>query len=140
MKQIVYISSAVRLMQDNELLAILKSAQKNNKAYNITGVLLYSGGTFIQAIEGEAKDVDKLYDIVDLDPRHKSLIKLLDQPLAKRNFPGWSMGFAAVDKDNAKEIAGFLGSTDEILNSENNNAAVNILKTFITTNNLVITH
>ncbi|ASU33501.1 BLUF domain-containing protein [Mucilaginibacter xinganensis] len=140
MKQIVYISSAVRLMQDNELLAILKSAQKNNKAYNITGVLLYSGGTFIQAIEGEAKDVDKLYDIVDLDPRHKSLIKLLDKSLTERNFPDWSMGFAAVDEDNTKEIAGFLGSTDEILNSENNNAAVNILKTFITTNNLVITH
>jgi len=140
MKQLAYISTAVRLMNDEQLFEILKVARKRNAEHNITGVLLYSEGTFIQALEGDDKAIYEIFDLIERDNRHKNIIKLVDKPLHERNFPDWSMGFAVVDQDRAKEIAGFLSSTDEIVSPDNNRTLVSILKTFIVTNNLVIAH
>jgi len=140
MKQLAYISTAVKLMTDEQLLEILKVARKRNAEHNVTGVLLYSEGTFIQALEGEGEAVDTIFMHIEHDHRHRAIIKLVDKPLHDRNFPDWSMGFAALDQDSAKEAAGFLSSTDEIVNSDSNRTLVSILKTFIVTNNLVIAH
>ncbi|MDP9079433.1 MAG: BLUF domain-containing protein [Bacteroidota bacterium] len=138
MKQLAYVSSAVRLMNGEELLEILKTARKNNSERDVTGVLLYSEGTFIQAIEGEGDDVDSIFTAIELDARHKNIIKLIDNTIEKRFFPDWTMGFANIDMDRAREITGFLSSTGDLVNSDNKNTLATVLRTFIATNNLVI--
>jgi hypothetical protein len=125
-------------MKDNELIDILKVARSRNAENDVTGVLLYSDGTFIQVLEGEADNVDQVFESISNDKRHKNLIKLVDSNLHKKHFPDWNMGFAAVDKDKAREITGFLSSTGEILDDESGNILASILKTFIATNNLLI--
>ena len=138
MKQLAYVSTAVRLMTDNELTDILKVARRRNAENDVTGVLLYSDGTFIQVLEGQADSIDTIFDSIVNDKRHKNIIKLVDDKLDVKYFPDWNMGFAAVDKNKVREIAGFLGSTGEILNDGSGNLLAGILKTFIATNNLVI--
>ncbi len=138
MKQLAYVSSAVHLMNDDELFNILKTARRKNHEHNITGVLLYSEGTFIQALEGEPADVDAIFEAIEHDLRHKNIIKLLDMPLNERYFPDWTMGFATIDLDKARELTGFLSSTCNLMSSDGKHTLSSILKTFIATNNLVI--
>jgi len=138
MKQLAYLSTAVCLMTDAELLDLLKAARRRNAEHDITGVLLYSDGTFIQVLEGEDDSLDRIFNSILKDPRHKNVIKLIDSELEKKHFPNWNMGFAAIDKDKAQEVTGFLSSTGEILDDESGNTLASILKTFIATNRLVI--
>jgi len=139
MKQIVYISTAVHLMTDGELVAILNSARQNNEKNNLTGVLLYSEGIFIQALEGPDDSVEKTFNNkIAPDPLHKNIIKLLDQSVSGRDFAEWSMGFPMAMSGDAKELAGYILSTDKSLNLHSDNAAIMMINTFITTNNLII--
>ena len=134
MKHIVYVSTAIALLKDSELIDMLNDARKCNAAHNITGVLLYSEGTFIQLIEGDAKDINQLYENIVHDPRHKNVIKLIDKHLDQRSFADWTMGFASVDPHKTNDLLGYLKSIDSILESEQ--SAVEILKVFITSNRI----
>lgn len=138
MKQLAYVSTAVQLMTDSELIDILKVARSRNAKNDVTGVLLYSDGTFIQVLEGEPANIDQIFHSISNDKRHKNIIKLVDGSLDKKYFADWNMGFATVDKDRAREISGFLSSTAEILDDESGNMLASILKTFIATNKLQI--
>ena len=51
----VYVSSAVDLFSDEELLKLLDVSRKNNQALDVTGMLLYKGGNFMQFLEGEKR-------------------------------------------------------------------------------------
>ena len=138
MKQLAYLSTAVRLMTDDELIDLLKVARRRNAEHDVTGVLLYCDGTFIQVLEGESDHLDLIFDSISKDIRHKNIIRLIEGKLDKKYFPDWNMGFAAIDKDKARELTSFLSSTGEILDDESGNILASILKTFIATNNLVI--
>ena len=67
---LIYASSATRLMNEEDLLAILKKSHENNGQLNITGMLLYRGGNFLQVLEGEEKVVDERFKVIMGDPRH----------------------------------------------------------------------
>jgi hypothetical protein len=56
---LVYVSVARELMSDEDLKAILEVARRKNAERNITGMLLYRSGYFIQALEGEEADVER---------------------------------------------------------------------------------
>jgi hypothetical protein len=47
---LLYVSSAVKLMDNDELLKLHKLSQKNNEKSEITGMLLYQEGNFMQII------------------------------------------------------------------------------------------
>ena len=138
MKYLIYLSTAVYLMTDTKLLELLNIAREKNKKHNVTGVLLYSEGTFLQVLEGMPEDVDLIFKEIERDRRHKNIIKLIDEPLAKRNFPNWSMGFSTVDSNLNNDVLGYITSTDKIMGSKADHSAISILKTFITTNNLMV--
>jgi len=50
MNYLIYFSSAVELMNQDQLLEILKVSRKNNAANHITGRLLYGEGSFVQVM------------------------------------------------------------------------------------------
>jgi Sensors of blue-light using FAD len=107
LKSFVYISSAARLMTGPELLELLRQARENNERDQITGMLLYKDGNFMQAFEGEEDKVTRLHEKILVDSRHKNIITLLKEPLEERRFADWSMAFQNVDLLSEAERAGF---------------------------------
>ncbi len=70
---------------------INKSAKNKNKECNITGVLFFHDGQFLQIIEGEEKDLRNLMSHIENDDRHCEINYLIDTPVEKRGFPDWNM-------------------------------------------------
>lgn len=95
---LTYVSSEARPMTDDDLMAILNTARNFNSTKNITGLLLYRKGYFIQALEGEEADVTALFEKIKQDPRHTNTLLVSQEPIAKRSFQQWSMGFQNLDK------------------------------------------
>ena len=52
MIHLIYVCSASKEMTEDELLRLLEYARARNLKQNVTGMLLYAGGNFFQALEG----------------------------------------------------------------------------------------
>jgi hypothetical protein len=75
---------------ESELDNIQNSSVDFNIDNNITGYLLYMDGYFIQYIEGNTEDVEKLFLKIALDPRHSSITLLSHQKITARAFKKWT--------------------------------------------------
>ena len=104
---IVYISSAVSPFSDEALAELLEKSRSNNSASQLTGMLLYRDGQFMQALEGDDAAVRSVYAIVSADPRHDGVRTLLEEQIDERRFPEWSMGFRALTESGIREIPGY---------------------------------
>ena len=104
MFQLVYASSAVHPMQPNDLEPLLEEARTKNDRLDITGMLLYRDGRFLQALEGSQHTVRSIYDTIRKDERHTSVITLRERLVDTREFPGWAMGFTNLDRTNPDEL------------------------------------
>lgn len=91
--RLIYVSSAVSKLDDAKLDAILASSVRHNQQRQITGMLLYADGNFIQVLEGEAVDVEDIFDRIMLDPRHHDVFLLDKSAIDARSFSKWAMGF-----------------------------------------------
>jgi hypothetical protein len=85
----------------------LQSAVKHNSKNGITGMLLYSGGNFLQVLEGEKAAVDETYARICLDPRHRNTMRLIEEPVSERHFSNWKMGYRQLDKTHAERLPGY---------------------------------
>ena len=130
LRQIVYVSSAARLMREPELLEILEVARANNAPLDVTGMLLYAGGSFIQALEGEPTAVEKILRKIKRDPRHRGFLVLLDRITEERDFEGWSMAFKRVTQQELDQIAGFHDWSAEMPARRKNAAGVRLIESF----------
>ena len=90
--RLMYASRAVAEVDQEELVAILRKSKANNPAAGITGVLCFSEGIFLQALEGGRSAVNQLYNRIAADPRHTSVQLLCYEEINERRFAGWSMG------------------------------------------------
>ncbi len=129
---LVYASAATRAMERNDLGNILEAAIRHNAPAGITGMLLYVDGAFFQVLEGDAVRVHTLYDAILKDPRHASAIKLIEEPIEKRSFSRWSMGFAQLTRAEISKISGlndFFGQGSSLLELEPGRAK-NLLSAF----------
>lgn len=107
MHQLVYVSSAVRPFHDAQLTELLEVSRRLNEASQLTGLLLYVRGNFIQLLEGPQKEVTATFARIQKDTRHRGLITLLDDVCEKREFPNWSMGFEKVEGSTADQLPGY---------------------------------
>jgi len=48
-----------------------------------------------------------LFAIISSDPRHLKVTKIIQEPIAKRAFGDWTMGFTDVDESELESITGF---------------------------------
>ena len=94
---LIYSSTANINLTEAELHRLLDHWRIKNTQLGITGLLLYSEGHILQVLEGDADVVYSLYATIAADPRHRSLIKLADGPVADRAFADWSMQMRTVD-------------------------------------------
>jgi hypothetical protein len=95
---LIYVSTAAKSMNNDELLSLLQQSRKNNLELGITGMLLYMKGHFMQMLEGEKSTVQQLYEEIVVDDRHRDVYKIMAGEIEKRNFDNWSMGFCNMEK------------------------------------------
>lgn len=105
--RIVYVSSAVSSFTPEELLALLKRARPRNMAAQVTGLLLYHDGNFMQCLEGPEPQVKATHARILNDPRHHGCITLIKAPVTDRLFSDWSMAFRNIAASEATAIPGF---------------------------------
>jgi len=103
---LIYASSATRKMEPVALTELLQQARRDNKRLGITGMLLHSDGSFFQVLEGEAATVDAMYEKLDRDKRHQQLTLIIREPIARRSFADWSMGFSSTTPEELAKIEG----------------------------------
>jgi hypothetical protein len=99
MRQILYISSATTPPSTNEFENLLEVARRNNKAHNITGVLIFFYGRYVQCIEGDDHEISRLLSNIEGDARNIHLVVLQDRQIKSRDFPDWSMGYQAYENN-----------------------------------------
>ena len=107
MHYLVYISAAVYPFSEAELLELLNVSRRNNALLDITGMLLYKDGRFMQLLEGEKDAALALTAKVARDPRHRRLTVLLEGDRPRREFPDWSLGFQRLDTPEARDLPGY---------------------------------
>ena len=90
--RLLYASRATASIDADALVTILKQSKANNPALGVTGVLCYSGGIFLQVLEGGRTTVSQLYNRIATDPRHAEVVLLNYEEIGERRFAGWAMG------------------------------------------------
>ncbi|SFR53215.1 BLUF domain-containing protein [Thiomicrospira sp. ALE5] len=93
MFELVYTSRASSMMTEIELEELRNEAIYFNSMQQITGLLLYNNGIFLQLLEGEQHDIESLYSKIKQDFRHYDVRQIYSRPIEKRSFGKWSMRF-----------------------------------------------
>jgi hypothetical protein len=93
MLQIVYISTARRVLEAEELALLLDGSRRRNAAVGVSGLLVAGGRRFIQALEGPEEEVLATFARIKADPRHFAVVELSHRTVAERQFGEWSMRF-----------------------------------------------
>lgn len=131
MIELVYMSQAVHLFSEQELVELLAVARKNNTERDVSGMLLYDGkGTFLQAIEGEKEQIDALFDIISADHRHTMIQQLSYSEIQQRSFGDWKMGYKRVGSDKSKFEEGYSDFFDGGLENASDSFAISMLNHF----------
>lgn len=92
--QLLYTSRETYPLRADDLIRLLLSSRERNRRADVTGVLLYRGGWFMQLLEGSEAEVRALCAHIADDPRHADVERLLWRPCDARLMQGWSMGYA----------------------------------------------
>ena len=61
----------------------------------------------MQLLEGEENVVRELYGTITLDPRHRGVMLLLDEPTDERLFADWTMSFKDLSDPDLDALPGF---------------------------------
>jgi hypothetical protein len=97
--RLIYASRAVDASADATE-SIVAQSQHHNPANGITGILCFSGGVYLQALEGGRRAVNDLYGHILRDARHKDIVLLHYEEITERRFAGWTMGQVNLSRIN----------------------------------------
>jgi len=131
MNYLIYVSSASRMLTANDLKKLLVDIRYKYINNGITGMMLYSEGTFFQALEGEEEQLERVFESLQSDDIQKGVIKLKSGTEDKRTFFDWSMGFKSSYEDLSR-VNGFVDPLryDFLTEHDQQHPAVNLLKAF----------
>jgi hypothetical protein len=107
MIEFIYASAATATFTPAELATLLASARQRNEENDVTGVLLYHRGSFLQVLEGDERAVDATVQRIQQDRRHAKIVLLRRRVLEQRNFADWRMGFLELTPASQGALEGF---------------------------------
>lgn len=93
LSRLYYASTATEQYSPLEIGNILNPCRKNNPALDVTGVLFFGNGYFLQCLEGSRANINLLYRKISLDPRHTDVQLLEFKEVSSRFFEEWSMKY-----------------------------------------------
>ena len=96
MFHLIYTSRARQKFSEVDLKTLLTRSRSNNGRLDVTGMLMYHDGAFLQALEGDELSVRGVFKRIEKDARHAQVTILRNQRsfVERRIFGDWSMGFA----------------------------------------------
>jgi hypothetical protein len=103
---IIYCSAASAEFDETCIASILEQSRARNGARGITGMLLYVQRCFFQVLEGDPAVVDPVYERIQLDPRHHRITRIIAEPIVRRSFGEWTMGFSTLAPAQAGNLLG----------------------------------
>lgn len=81
-----------------EMARILTQSRRNNKSIDVGGVLCFGDGHFFQCLEGERDVVERLYERIENDSRHRDVVLLRNESVHHRQYGFWAMKYCSVDR------------------------------------------
>jgi hypothetical protein len=90
MRIIIYISRAKQNFTSSDLADLRDLADARNRSEDITGLLLFDGTRFIQALEGDAAAVQAVMNRIAKDSRHDNISYFKPITTDCRQFKSWA--------------------------------------------------
>ncbi|AVI51245.1 blue light sensor protein [Pukyongia salina] len=129
MHTICYVSSARSNITQDELTHLFDFTVENNTLMNITGILLYESGKFLQVLEGEESLLKKLFAKIEVDSRHSNIFVILNKKSMYNIFADYASGFSIVK--TKEELASIESYLDQIEDAPNVKYIKGILEPFL---------
>ncbi len=118
MYELIYRSTAISTLSDNDISDILEVSQKNNLENDITGCLLFYQNIFIQILEGDEHKVKELFEKIKIDKRHTNVILIAEAQKKEPIFPNWSMAYHKLNNKDSVLANEFLFVNNLIVTSK----------------------
>lgn len=93
--QLTYASRPSLSFKTEDFASILAASKRNNTRVGVTGALCYANGIFLQQLEGDRTEVNRLYHRILADSRHRDPVVLAFAEINSRRFTTWAMGSLA---------------------------------------------
>ena len=103
---LIYASRATADFHEHEIPELLKQVRVANAKHEITGMLLYIGGSFLQVLEGQPAMVEAVFGKILQDKRHAQITLIAKESILEREFEGWTMSHKTLDPVEAGELIG----------------------------------
>jgi FAD-dependent sensor of blue light len=94
---ITYVSARVGDFLVNRIVDLAERAAAYNSVSEVTGFLCHVDGRFLQTIEGDYGEVNRIYHTRIVPARSHMDLRLIQlETHPERRFPNWTMGFANI--------------------------------------------
>jgi len=93
---------------------ILRVARRNNAETGLTGVLVFDGDNFLQAIEGDIGLVEDVYENIARDLRHENIELIEFKAIARRNYRTSPMAYVeglSAERDTLRHLLAALSAS-----------------------------
>lgn len=88
---LTYKSIATSLPASSDLQALVGKARARNRSLDVTGMLLFENGYFLQTLEGPPDKLDLLWSSIKRDARHDHIEVLSEHIVPARLFSNWNL-------------------------------------------------
>lgn len=88
---LTYKSIATAAPRGGDIERLVSQARARNRSLDVTGMLLFEDGRFLQTIEGPPAAIAALWASIQRDPRHDHIEILSEHMAAARLFSGWDL-------------------------------------------------
>jgi hypothetical protein len=105
---LIYRSQATCPLSATDLTALQEQSHACNERYDITGLLCYSNGHFVQVLEGNVTAVHALFEKIQRDKRHYRVQALSDRGSSQRWFADWRMALVQTESADFHWLLGYL--------------------------------
>lgn len=107
--QLVYVSISDLEFDNQDIMNLLDVAREKNSQLDITGMLIYKDGIFMQLLEGKKEVVRNVYDnTIVHDRRHSNCRVILEAEGNERLFRSWTMAYKDVHESEHKLLNNIL--------------------------------
>ena len=108
MYRLIYASQSVNTVEIPMIKDILEKARSRNERSGVTGALFYNFQYFLQCLEGNRENVNRIFGNICGDERHKNIEIISAKDTECRLFSEWSMCISSATEVNANIYFDFL--------------------------------
>jgi hypothetical protein len=104
LNSLIYASRSTECFHEHEIPDLLQQVRIANAKQELTGMLLYICGSFLQVLEGQPEMVDAVFSRITRDKRHTHIRLIAKESIPERAFEGWTMMHKTLDPIEAGEL------------------------------------